>query len=165
MTDLFAFYGMTAVGGTVTTLRYDFSSYVAGRPGEENVTFGLPARMVTRSETFLAPGAYIAPVFHDSTRQIRIPIGIKGADWDAAVAIWEDIIGELNDFPLALRVQLSDAAGYTEFEVLPSSSGTLFYETWDQRPPATTIRGELLLECQPYPIGTTTPATFTPTGS
>lgn len=165
MADSISFYDMDVSGGSVTTLRYDFSAYVAGRGGEEDPAFGSPVRMVTRSETFLNPGAYMAPEFHDSTRQLRIPIGIKAASWDAAAAIWEDIVAELSDFPLALRVQLDSSANTVDFEVLPSSTWNLFYETWDQRAPATTIRGELLLECQPYPIGTNTPATFMAGGS
>jgi hypothetical protein len=165
MADVYSFYDMSAPGGTVGTLRYDFSSYVAGRPGDENVVFGAPQRLVSRSETFVRPGAYIAPEYHDGTRQIRIPIGIKGSSWDAAAAIWEDLVAELSDFPLALKVQIHNASEAAYFEVLASSTWNLLSETWDQRSPATTIRGELLLECQPYPIGTSSPSTFIGAGS
>ena len=158
MADLFAFWDPAVL--TSGGVRYDFSAYVAGRPGEEDVQFEAPERQVSRSESFLVPGQYQDTLFHDGIRKITIPIGIKGSSWDAAVTIWEAIIAQLSVFPQALKMQLSASSHAVFFQILPSSSWQLLYETWDQRVPVTTIRGRLLLEAQPYPIGETAPKTF-----
>lgn len=151
---IYAFWNPDSLGAGGE--RYDFTQWVGGRDGRNDPAFGTPARMVTRSETFLADGAYMGS-WHNSTRIIRIPVNIQACNisatavWADTVDVWDEIVEQLDVFPQALKVQIATGTDILFFEVLPSSTYEAFYSSFDRLHGF--FQGELELECQPYALG------------